>query len=225
MSNVSIAHTVATHVSGTSKAYTGQRLVRIIAKKDSAGNYASPNLTETKSVSIPLLETPSAEIIQSFMPQIVDMLSSFQDGIISDLVKDGKDTILDSDISYPSMLAWINSNAGSARVTKEILQAWFMEAYAEISLEYIATALKWDIANLSPEQETVLEQKTNILRDMFSGFSSGKYSPEDAKCKAMLKFIEFCGDSVDARLTSFGIKAKDIMEKRAEELSSNALGF
>lgn len=225
MSQFSTAHDVVKHISGESKAFTGQRLVRIIAKKDSQGNYASPYLTETKSVSIPVLSNLSPEVISSFMPQIEEMLQGFQDSIIAELVKEGKTVILDSDISIDAMQKWLQSSAGSARVTKEVLQQWFIESYAEIALEYIATALRWDINNLSNEQEKILEQKTNILRDMFSGFSSGKYAPEDSKCKAMIKFVEFCGDNADNRIKSFAAKAQEIMQKRAEELSSNALGF
>lgn len=225
MSNMSTAHSVVKHVSGESKAFTGQRLVKIIAKKDSKGNYPSEFLKETKSVSIPMITEVSPEVITSFMPQILEMFSGFQEAMIGELVREGKDTILDSEIDFAAMAKYLASNAGSARVTKEVLVSWFNESFAEIALEYICTALKWDMENLSPEQEKVLEDKTVILADLFGGFSSGKYSPDDAKCKAMIKFTEFAGDNADSRLAGFAQKAKDIMIKREEELSSNALGF
>lgn len=227
MSNVSSAHAVAIHVSGTSKAFTGQRLVRVIAKKDSAGKFASEHLQATKSVSIPLIEQASItpQILQDFMPQIVEMFTGFQDSIIADKVKEGATNILDTEIDFAAMSQYLQSNAGSARLTKEVLQGWFMESYAEIAIEYIATALKWDAANLSPEQETVMEQKINILRDMFAGFSSGKYNPEDNKCMAMIKFVAFTGDNADTRMQGMKTRCESVMQKRKEETDASVLGF
>lgn len=227
MSNVSSTHAVVKHISGETKAFSGQRLARIIAKKGSDGKYQSEHLTETKSVSIPVMASESftPEILASFMPQIMDMFMGYQDSIIAELVKDGADNIHDDQIGFPAIAKWLESNAGTARITKELLQAWFMEAYADVAAEYICGALKWDFNTLSADQEKVLEQKINLLRDMFAGFSSGKYSPDDARCMAMIKFVTFAGDGACPRLTTMGQRAKAVMEKRAEELSSNALGF
>lgn len=227
MSNMSSAHSVVIHVSGETKAFTGQRLVRVIAKKDSQGKFASEHLTQTKSVSIPMLsaEMITPQILQDFMPQIVDMFNGFQDGIIADKIKEGASNILDSEIDFAAMATYLQSNAGSARVTKEVLQGWFMESYAEIAIEYICTALKWDAANLSEEQEKVLEQKINILRDMFAGFSSGKYNPEDNKCMAMIKFVAFAGDNADSRMQGMKTRCEMVMQKRKEETDASVLGF
>ena len=227
MSNVSTAHAVAIHVSGESKAFTGQRLVRVIAKKDSQGKFASEHLQQTKSVSIPMLETSqiSTQVLQDFMPQIVEMFMGFQDGIIADRIKEGATNILDTEIDFSAMSAYLQSNAGSARVTKEVLQGWFMESYAEIAIEYICTAFKWDSQSLTEDQETVLEQKINLLRDMFAGFSSGKYNPEDNKCMAMIRFVAYAGDNADSRMQGMKTRCEMVMQKRKEETDASVLGF
>jgi len=80
--------------------------------------------------------------------------------------------------------------------------------------------------NLSEAQGETIKKKMNILRDMFAGFASGKYSPEIPKCKAMIKFGEYLTEgNWDGRMQAIQAKTKKLLAEKTEALSMDALGF
>jgi len=213
----------------SSKPLSGQRLSRVIAKASKDGGY-SPNLPESLCVSIPFLESSViSENIVQLTPHILAMIEDTRDAIISEKRKEsGCTEISDDDISIASCIAFLESSAKGSRVTSEYLSEWFKETYSVQAAEFIIVACKWgvELEDLSPEQLQVVENKINVLSGMFSGFASGKYSPEIPKCKAMLKFGEFLPeDAIDSRMSIYLGKAKKILEAKELELSSDALGF
>jgi hypothetical protein len=230
MSNVSDRHTIET-LDKKSKALTGQRLARIIAKADKNGMYQSANLTVSKCVSIPKLTIAdfTPDHINALMPHLVSMIQDRQDDVIRDkIITEGITSIADADISIDACIKFMESNAGSGRLSTEYLQEWFTEVYADASYEFIGALCKFgdDPNQYTEDQLNVIEQKSNVLRDMFAGFASGKYMPDMPKCKAMLKFGEFVGaDNQDARMQSYIARAQKQLDKLIAETSADALGF
>jgi len=227
MSNVSNRHAFAI-LNKDSKPFTGQRLARVIAKADKSGNYPD-NLTESRCVSIPpIMDSEIEKNIQKLYPHISRMLADVQDKIIRELrIDTGCTEIADSAISVMACIEYLESDATGNRVTKEMLESWFTEDYTEIAGEYIARAMSFDPDSLTDNQLEQVGKKINVLRDMFAGFSSGKYSPDDAKIKALKKFISFAGEIAenDPRMQAINTRMDKIVAKRAEDMSTNALGF
>ena len=225
MSLISTQHTFVAHTPKT-EAFTGQRLVRLIAKKDQKGNYNS-HLTETLAVSIP--PTQESEVsanLANLMPHILGLIDSTRDSIIRDYrLESGNATVDDSVFCMSEVLAYLEADAKGTRVTKEYLEKWFADTYSELAAEFICSLSNWDDKNLSEDQLKVIGQKINVLSGMFSGWSSGKYSPEIPKCKAMVKFAEFVAPIADDRMVGYGKKAKEVWDKKAAELTADALGF
>lgn len=223
MSNVSSRHSFA-KLEKNSKPLSGQRLVRLIAKKDKEGGYASGNLTESLCVSIPGIDVDLISThIASLIPHIVSLLEGAQDSIIREnRIEFGHDSIDEEEFGISQCIAFLDQSAGGQRLTTEYLQGWFIEMYSEAASEFIAKMNKTSIDQLSEEQL----KKVNVLRDMFAGFASARYSPDIPKCKAMIKFGEFLGEgNSDSRMEGFISKASKIKREKEEEMSSDALGF
>lgn len=238
MSNVSTTHNIA-KLDKSSKALTGQRMSRVIAKaaskaadgwiKTEAGYY-HPNLTESKFVSLPRLNAAdiTSEQLTKMMPHIIGILEGAQDSIIKDRILDAAVTsINDSEIGVDSCIAHLDSNSGSDRITSEYLVEWFSDTYKLQAAEYIGAAMKFgEMDGWTEDQATVVEQKINVLAGMFAGYAGARYSPDIPRCKAMLKFAEFVGaDNHDARMTAYVTKTARIKAEKEAELNSDALGF
>lgn len=222
-----------------SKPLTGQRLTRVIAKaaKEALGadwvkkenGFYNPNLVESMCVSIPMIDKSEVSAnIESLLPHIIGMLQDAQDGIIGEMRKESGCTEVASEaISVNACIAYLDSVSKGNRVTSEYLAEWFRESYSLQAAEFIMIMCKFgnDLESLTPEQITVIEQKSNVLGAMFAGFASGKYSPDIPKCKAMIRFGEFLSEGVDSRMAGYVDKAGKILEIKTAELSSDALGF
>jgi hypothetical protein len=211
-----------------SKPYAGQRLVRVIAKKSKDGTYG-PNLKESMCVSVPgVTMSEVTQAIDSLMPHIVRMVEDAQDSIVCELRKEsGADTVGDDEIALDKVIAYLDAVAKGNRVTSEYLGKWFEDTYALAAAEFISLACRFgsDPEAWTPDQVRVVETKTNVLSGMFIGWSSGKYSPDIPKLRAMVKFVEFVGEGADSRLCVYGEKAGKMLETKLAEVSEDALGF
>lgn len=227
MSNVSNTHNIV-KLEKNSKALTGQRMARVIAKADKSGAYPSEHLTESKFVSLPVINPEfTANQVQALSVHIVGMLSDAQDSIIRErIIVDGVSSVNDEEISIDACIKYLDDAAKGNRVTGEYIAKWFAETYGDSALEFIAQLCKFDGDNLTDAQLEVISQKTNVLTSMFAGFASGKYSPDIPKCKAMIKFGEFLtAENQDARMQNYLGKVQSIKTAKEQEMSMDALGF
>lgn len=219
---------VVSKLEKNSKAMEGQRIARVIAKKNKEGNYESEHLKESKFLSIPVISGTFTEgELRALQPHIVGMIANAQDEIIRERVAMGATSINDAEISVGECIKYLDDSAKGNRITSEYMQKWFVDTYTEPAMEFICAISKFDVGNLSQEQVNVIEKKVNVLKDMFAGFASPKYSPDIPKCKAMIKFGEFLGgeDNKDERIKNCIAKAVKIKEEKEKELSMDALGF
>jgi hypothetical protein len=211
-----------------SKAIDGQRIARVIAKKNKEGAYESEHLKESKFVSIPLIQELNTAQLNALMPHIIGMVMNAQDEIVRELlVTTGITSVNDAQISIEECIKYLDDSAKGNRVTSEYMQKWFADTYEEPALEFIAVQVcKFDIEKMTADQSAVVEKRGNVLRDMFAGFASGKYSPDIPKCKAILKFGEFLGqDNWDARMQVIQAKTEKIKKEKEDALNMDALGF
>ena len=212
-----------------SKASSGQRLARVIAKKDRAGNYPA-HLNESVCVSLPQLTFEMiAEHVAELAPYIVGLCTDAQDKILRNLIiENGAQSVTDDDIGIPAVLAYLKENATSERVTREYLCAWFDSEFSETCKTWVSERIAGTLGNGSDDVDPILiQQKTNVIRELFAGWSSGKYSPAIPHLKAMASFVEYCADhdAVDDRMISIGVRVSTMLEKKQQELASDPLGF
>jgi hypothetical protein len=203
-----------------SKPAMGQRLVRLIAK----GANKSPNLSESLAVSIPrITQDDVADVIDRLLPHVVGLIQDAQDKMIREIrIESGRDEIHQDQISMGECIAWLDATAAGDRVSSEYLTEWFAEEYQAAAIGYIADAMKVDVIN--GEVPLVVMQKYNVLREMFAGWSSPKYSPNIPKLKAMIRFAESVSE-LDGRMSGLLVKAKAMLVKKESEMTEDALGF
>ena len=227
MSNISTTHNLI-KLDKSSKALSGQRLIRLIAKSSAQ---SSPNLTESLCVSVPQIEVGQISDVQfeALKPHLMGLIFDAQNQIVRELrIDSGTSFIQDSDISIDKCIEFMDSISRGNRLTTEFLSNWFIELYSDAAAEFIAKMCKFssDSENWTPEQIKVIEVKSNVLNSMFAGFSSGKYSPNIPKCAGMIKFGEFLGaENMDSRMSNLVQRAAKIRAEKMTELSSDALGF
>lgn len=202
------------------KPMMGQRLIRLIAK----GENKHPNLSESLAVSVPRVSQDQvADVIDRLLPHIVGMVQDAQDKIVREWrIEHGRDDLDGSVLSMESVIEYLDATAAGDRMSTEYLQAWFTDEYKSAAMDYIANAMKLDVVN--GEYPEVVGQKFAILRDMFAGFSSPKYSPPIPKLKAMIAFASSV-DELEGRMTAMLTKAKVMLAKKESELAEDALGF
>lgn len=228
MSNISNRHTFV-NLEKNTKPLTGQRLVRLIAKKNKEDRYENENLTHSLAVSVPpLSQEVIVENIEKLIPHITSYIESIQDVLIREYrISSGHDSIAESEFDIDHVIAHLESSVGGTRLSREYLSKWFEETYSEAAARFIAQSLSFPMSlnEWSPNQAEVVESKVNVLRDMFAGFAGARYSPSIPQCRAMSRFVSYLGEDADPRLVSFGARAESIRKQKESEMSMDALGF
>lgn len=207
----------------TSVAFAGQRLIRIIAKADRNGKYPSPHLVDSLCVSVPRIDMDTvAEYIERFIPHIISMCESVQDKIAREYrIESGRNEITQAQLDIDAILGYLDADAAGSRVSKEYLQEWFSSEYSAIAMDWIRDISGGTIA------DSVAHAKCEVLRDMFAGYSSHKYSPNIPSLKAVLRFSDHCIalDAADSRMISIRDKAHTQLTRKESEMNMDALGF
>lgn len=216
-------HTFVTLDKNT-EALTGQRLVRLIAKSARGTDKPSnPNLAQSMAVSIPYITMEEVvEHIDKLIPHVIGLVQDTQDKIIREYrIESGAADINQSLIDVGAVIAYLDASATGERVSKEYLQDWFTSEYAEVAKAWINRVAGGELS------EIVIEQKTNIMRDMLAGWASPKYSPNIPSLKAQIRFMSDCvtSECADVRMTGMMKKAQEMLVKKEQELNTDALGF
>lgn len=221
MSIISNTHQF-TPLTKTSTALSGQRLVRVIAKADRNGKYPSAHLTESLCVSVPRIGMDDiAECIERFIPHLISLCEGVQDKIAREYrIESGRNEIQGELLSVDAILGYLEADAAGNRVSKEYLQEWFMDGYADIARVWIQS-----VSNGLCDE--LVDKKITVLGDMFAGYSSHKYSPNIPSLRAILRFVDHCValDAADSRMVAMRDKAQATLTKKESELSTDALGF
>lgn len=195
--SISNRHPVNLFVAGKSAPMSEQRLARV-GYKSSAKNPAKyPNVC----ASVPRLSELTNEQIEALQDHIFTMLENAQDGIFRSLYEssDGKlECISDDDISVESCIAFLNAEAEGSRITKEMVEKWFVENVQDNLTVVIATKLGFQLD--TPEQEATVQKHVNGYKALMSALSGGKTILTDVQIKGLQRALEV--SSVDDEIAS-----------------------
>lgn len=203
-----------------SKPLDGQRLVRIIAKKNREGEYQSEHLQGSLCVSVPWVDQDAVvSVIDKLMPHVMGMVRDTQDKIIREFrIEHGRNEVPGHIFDMNAVVAYLDADAAGDRVTSEYLQEWFMDSYAQIASDWIKVAI-------DGAAQSVIDAKVNVLRDMFAMWASPRANPNIPQLKAMIRFGAYIGDAADGRMSGYIGKAQVMLARKEAELQSDALGF
>lgn len=132
MSVISNIHTAVPYDAKKSVAFTDQRLVVTIAKKDKSGNYG-PHLQQTMCTSIPTLteeEITDALNTEFWQEQFFRLLQQTQNDMIGDRIKEGQKTITTEELGIATLQAYLESVATGDRWDVERVTEWFITQMA-----------------------------------------------------------------------------------------------
>lgn len=212
MSFISSTHHKVCDFTKDSKAFQDNVLLRIISKGKES------RLDSSKCVSVPEISTGEVTTkISALMPAIQAMIHDARQQIARGLIIEGATEISTDVVNLDAAINWLVDDS-SGRVTTQVMQEWFTENYAEVAMEFVCKQIKFDTGNLTPEQEKLILQKTNVIRDVFAGFASGKYKPSLPVCKMIIGFGAFCADQVDSRLSAILKKTETIRDEQIKML-------
>lgn len=189
---ISNRHPVNPFIAGKSAPMSEQRLARV-GYKSSAKNPAKyPNVC----ASVPMIAELTNEQIEALQDHIFTMLENAQDGIFRSLYEssDGKlECITDDDISVESCIAFLNAEAEGSRITKEMVEKWFVENVQDNLTVVIATKLGFNLD--TPEQENTVQKHINGYKALMAALSGGKTILTDVQIKGLQRALEL--SSVD----------------------------
>ena len=202
----------------------GQRLVRLIAKSARGSDKpANEHLQSSLAVSVPPVTMEEVVgVIEQLIPHVIGMVQDAQDKIIREYrIESGNTSIAGELINVQSVIDYLESSAQGERVSKEYLQEWFISEYEEIAKSWINRIAGGSMSDI------VIEQKTNLMKDMIAGWASPKYSPNIPSLKAQIRFMSECVEmeASDMRMNAILARAKTMLAKKQEEMNVDALGF
>lgn len=196
------ANSVVTYDAKTSKAFSGQRLSKVIYKecKDKDSMHFKIK-RDSKCVSVPrIAQVEITNNITALMPSIEELICGVQDKIIRGLVESGKSSIENKDISIGSVLEYLESNNESGRITKESVSAWFDENISEILA--VALSERLGVSSTPTQEESDHVMKVlGSFKDKISGLAGGKTSYEPNLAKSLKRVLDFApeGDALAER--------------------------
>ena len=188
MSTISNIHTATVYEPKTSKALTGQRLVKIVAKADKDGNYGE-HLQQTMCMSIPLLDVQTVKgfILESSAldAHIVEMLENVQKSLITDKIKSGVKTVSDEELTIAALVNYLEASSDSDKWDSARIAQWFEDNIAE--------NLAMKLLEVGNDDET-MARKLVIAQKRFAECLSSKAKISPALCEEINKMLPFAGD-------------------------------
>lgn len=172
MSQVSNVHNLVPYVSGKSRPLGDQYLsvvsYKVTEKMKKAGKSAP---FPAVCVSIPVIPTDGIlGKLEGFDSHIAGWVTSQRDKLIRSLYEGSKGTrktVSDEEIGIPALLAFLDAENQSDRLTIEAIGKWFDAKMEDIVSVFVADALKYE-GTLTEEQIKRVEQATKARRDLFT---------------------------------------------------------
>lgn len=196
-----------------SKPLSGQRLIKVIYKSRGENEAKHQNVC----ASVPIVNTEDINPhVSALMPYIRNLVSETQDKIARERYESGATVISDDDISMSSVIAYLDSDSTSGRMTGDDIRTWFNTELHDILI--VAMADKMGISDSpTPEQTVKLEQSINVYRDKFASLAGGKTVISPAVCDRLLTAIAF-GDSENAVTVKLTKRLTDMKSAHTDTL-------
>lgn len=188
MSVISNVHSVVPFDSKTSKAFDGQRLIKVIYKTVRKGENAGTR-KDSKCVSIPADVVLDDDTYSAFEPHILSLYKDTQDSIIRYLVDAGATEIQDAQIDSKAVLLWLEEEAKGNRLTREAVTIWFNASMADLLT--VAFGDKLGVSDTPTESQVKqIDVAVGVYRDKFAGLAGGKTSYDKETSVKLLKVLE-----------------------------------
>jgi hypothetical protein len=206
MSQVSNRHSVVPFKSGESKPLNNQRLSKIGYK--GRGNKEAK--FQSVCVSVPFISEPLSEIqVDRLMPHIRNILETAQDGIIRSLYESSGGnlkSVSDEEISFDSIMGYLDAESTGGRLTKEYLNSWFDSQIKDNLTVVIAEKLGTEDVD-SPSVINAVK----VYKELISSLSGGATILQKKQIEGVRKAMEIgCVDDDTSKKLS---KRLDNMEK------------
>lgn len=207
MSNISNRHTVNPFVAGKSEALIGQRLAKVgykqTDKMTKAGETALPGIC----VSVPPIDTSAitGAILDGFMPHLVTLIETAQEGIIRSMNDSSGGTlsaVTDDDISLSAVLAYLSAESAGSRLSQESIGVWFTAQVEDNLSVLIVDKLKF--TDITEDNQPVIDKHVKQYRDicmMICGKGLHRNSLSDTQKRTIRTCVKIAADDI-------GISAK-----------------
>ena len=219
MSVISQNHSIVPFVSTgalRSKPFEGQRLAKAIYKSRNDKAAAFPNVC----VSIPVVPTLwVTENVDALAPYVRSLIADTQDKIIRERYEAGATSVADEEIGIASVIAYLEEDSKSGRMTGDDIRAWFASELQDMIM--VAIADKLSIGNEPSEADTKrIEQAVNVYRDKFASLAGGKTVLSEQVCEKLLTVLRLANDSEQAVTVKMVAKLEGMKQSHKEELLS-----
>ena len=216
MSVISNIHTAVVYDAKSTKPYTGQRLIKTIAKADKDGNYGQ-HLQQTMATSVPLITpamlTEYMETNDALDEHIISFLEDSQNKMVAARLKSGIKTVTTEELEISQIVAFLNASGDSDKWDSSRVASWFSDNLAE----HIGVKL----IELGVDDEQ-LEKRLNKASVRFSESFGTRAGIGKTLAIELQKILNFAPDKNDAQVRKFQAKIDKALEEKSLE---DSLGF
>lgn len=216
MSVISNRHTVVPFVSGESKAFQDQRLAKITYKPRNNKPAKFPSVC----VSVPQINPTDIESnIKRVIPHVLTMLENAQDGVIRSMYESSEGQlkeVSDSDISFDSILAFMEAEATGSRLTADKIKEWFRSEIADNLTVMIAEKLGFEEMNDS--QLETIGKHLNAYADIFASLNGKMVFLDQNKIAKLQAAMNLAKDDEHEVHVKLAAKLEAMAAKPLEEL-------
>jgi hypothetical protein len=216
MSTISNIHTATIYDAKNSKPFTGQRLVKTIAKADKFGNYGQ-HLQQTMCTSIPVLTgndlTVYMETNDKLDKHIIGFLFDKQSEMIAARIKSGIKTVTTEELDIGSIVAFLEAVGDSDKWDTARVTSWFNDNLAEhLGVKLLELGI----------EEDQMEKRLAKASVRFSESFGTKAAIGKTLAIELQKILNFAPDKQDPQTMKFQAKIDKALEEKSLE---DALGF
>lgn len=217
MSIISNIHTATIYDAKKSRAFDGQRLVKIVAKADKSGNYGQ-YLQQTMCISVPVISgkelSDFLESSNALDSHIIAFLEDVQKSLITDKIKSGAGhTITTEELSIQKLVEYLDSSSDSDKWDSARIAQWFTDNIAE----------SLGIMLIEKGFEDNLEKLLGNAQKMFSDSLGSKSKIPTAYMEKINTMLTHASDKDSGIYKRFFNRVNP--EKSAEMDLESALGF
>ena len=174
MSAISSIHALVPFISGESRPFAEQRLLKIGFKTTKAMEAKGIKALSSVCASVPMIqEEEISGNLEALMPHIRTMLESTQDAAARALYEASKGTrkeVRQEEISVQACIAFLAAIEAGSRLSAESIAAWFNGSMAkDISAAIITDALKYpeNLEEHTEEQAATVAKHVGVYCDVF----------------------------------------------------------
>lgn len=196
-----------------SKAFPNQRLIKVIYKSRGDKEAAKPNVC----ASVPLVPNEwITDNVSALLPYIRNLVENAQDAIARERYEAGAASIGHEEIDIASVIAYLDDDSKSGRMTGDDIRAWFASELQDAIM--VAMADKLGVGDTPSEDQTKrIEQAVNVYRDKFASLAGGKTSLSEQVIEK-LQTVMVLGDSENPVSQRLAKRLEDMKAAHKDEL-------